>query len=86
MEEVDRRDMKNGVEGEFRRRTIIGEGMDGNVKTVIMGWLCSCGGEIGPDATLLKCIGCDGLRVGKLDPQETAVREMVLTKTALAWT
>ena len=78
--------MMNSVEAEFRRRTFIGEGMDGEVKTVVLGWACECGGEIGPDATLMICIGCQGMVVGKLDPQEKVARENAMTKTALAWT
>lgn len=78
--------MKNTVEAEFRRRTFIGEGMDGDVKTVKMGWACDCGGEIGPDATLMMCIGCQGMIVGKLNPHEEVARQNALTKTALAWT
>lgn len=78
--------MKNSVEAEFRRRTFIGEGMDGDVKTVRMGWNCECGEEIGPNATLMKCIGCQGLHVGKIDPLEAMARAHSLTRTALAWT
>ena len=78
--------MKNEVEAEYRRRTFVGAGMDGDVETVSMGWACECGREIGPDANLLKCVGCEGLLVGKLDPGEAAAREQALTKNALAWT
>lgn len=78
--------MKNSVEAEFRRRTFIRAEMDGNVKTVAMGWACECGDEIGPDATLMKCIGCQGMLVGKLDLREAMARENALTKNALAWT
>lgn len=83
---LERRNMKNSVEAEFRRRTFIGEGMDGDVKTVRMGWNCECGEEIGPNATLMKCIGCQGLHVGKIDPLEAMARAHSLTRTALAWT
>lgn len=78
--------MKDGVEAESRRRTFVGEGKDGQVKTVWMGWKCACGGEIGPDATLLKCVGCQGMIVGRLDPQLAIARDTALTNTALAWT
>lgn len=79
--------MKNEVEAEYRRRTIVELGMDGKAETVaMMGWACECGREIGPDATLLKCVGCQGMLVGKLDPGEAAAREQALTKNALAWT
>ena len=78
--------MKNEVEAEYRRRMIIGARMDGDVKTVMTGWACSCGREIGPDANLLKCVGCEGKLDGKLDPGEAAARERALTKNALAWT
>ena len=77
----------NVAEAEFRRRTLIEEGlMDGDDRTVTTGWACECGKEVGPDPTLMKCIGCDGMRVGRLDPRETAAREERLRKTALAWT
>lgn len=78
--------MRNSVEAEFRRRTIIGAGTDRGVETVWMGWMCECGREIGPDATLMTCIGCDGIRVEKLDPGEIMAREKALTKNAFAWT
>ena len=77
----------NGAEAEYRRRTLIGEGMmDGDDRTVTTGWACECGEEVGPGPTLMKCIGCQGMRVGKVDPQETAAREEKLRNTALAWT
>ena len=78
--------MKNSVEAEYRRRTFIEAGMVRGVETVTMGWSCDCGREIAPDANLLKCIGCEGMLVGKLDPGEAAARERALTKNALAWT
>ncbi|KAF6219386.1 hypothetical protein HO133_005212 [Letharia lupina] len=85
-QELERRTMKNCVEAEFRRRTFIGKGMDGDVETVVIGWACECGGEIGPNATLVKCIGCQGLGVGKIDSLVAIARESALMKTALAWT
>ena len=85
-EGMERRDARNSVEAGFRRRSLLGEGMDGNVKTVMTGWVCECGKEIGPGVTLMKCIGCRGMRVGKVDPREAAAREKSLRKTALAWT
>lgn len=86
MLEVERRNMKNIVEAEFRRRIFVGEGTDGDVKTVFMGWACECGGQIGPNATMIKCIGCQGMAVGKLNARGTFSREMAWTNTALAWT
>lgn len=86
MEEVEKRNAKNSVEAEFRRRHFVGKGMDGNVKTVITGWACECGKEIGSGATLMRCVGCRGMRIGKVDPQDVAAREETLRKTALAWT
>ncbi len=86
MEEVERRSMKNSVEAEFRRRLIIGEEKDGHVETVVISWSCECGEEIEPDATLMRCIGCQGMTVGKLDPQEVVARENALAKTAFTWT
>ena len=74
------------MEAEFRRRTIVREGMDRDVKTAFLGWACPCGQDIGPDATLLRCTGCQGLRVGRLDAQEAAPRENALRKAAMAWT
>lgn len=85
-EEVEKRNVKNSVEAEFRRRHFVGKGMDGNVETVIMGWACECGKEIGSSATLMRCVGCQGMRLGKVDPQEAAAREETLRKTALAST
>ena len=78
--------MKNDVEAEFRKRTLVGVGMDRGVKIVTMGWACQCGRDIGPDATLRKCYGCQGMRVGEVERQEVAAREETLRKTALAWT
>lgn len=78
--------MRNGVEAEFRRRRFMGKGVNGKIKTVIMGWTCECGREVGPDATLVKCIGCQGIRLGKLDPPEQAARERAMMKNAFAWT
>ena len=86
MEVVEKRSAKNSVEVEFRRRTLIGKGMDGKVSTVMTGWACECGKEVGSGVTLMKCIGCQGMRIGNIDPQETTVREKMLRKTALAWT
>lgn len=86
MEEVEKRNAKNSVEAEFRRRHFVGKGMDGNVKTVITDWACECGKEIGSGATLMRCVGCRGMRIGKVDPQDVAAREETLRKTALAWT
>lgn len=83
--EIERRSMKNSVEAEFRRRTIIGSGIHGGIETVTTGWACDCGREIGPDATMMVCIGCDGIRFDKLDPGEITAREKALTKNALAW-
>ena len=77
--------MRNSVEAGFRRRTFVGEGMLGDVKTVVMGWACECGGEVGDDAVLIKCVGCQGMVVGKLDAQEQIARETTLMKAALAW-
>ena len=85
-EEIERRGMRNGVEAELRRRTLVGMRMEKGVKTVTIGWACECGREIGPDATLSKCIGCRGIRGGGVEPQEAAAREVTLRKTALAWT
>ena len=85
-EEIERRGMKNSVEAEVRRRTLVGVRMDRGLKTVTVGWACKCGRDIGPDATLSKCIGCRGMRVGGVEPQEAAAREKTLRKTALAWT
>lgn len=84
--ELEMRNMKDSVEAEFRRRTFIGEGMDGDVKTVVMGWACQCGREIGPNATLMKCVGCQGMLFGRPDPQKESAREKASMKTALAWT
>ena len=85
-EEVEKRSAKNSVEAEFRRRNFVGKGMDGNVKTVITGWVCECGKEIGSGTTLMRCVGCRGMRTGKFDPQEAASRAESSRKTALAWT
>lgn len=85
MQELKQLDMKNSVEAELRR-TFVGEGMDGDVKTVAMGYACQCGEEIGPNTTLLKCVGCQGLQVGKMDPLEAMTRERAMRKAALAWT
>ena len=85
-EEIERRHIKNSVEAELRRRKFIEAGIDGDVETVMTGWACECGREVGPDAEFIKCIGCKGMRVGTLDPQEVAAREKGLRKTTLAWT
>ena len=87
VEVVERRGAVNGAEAENRRRTLIGKRMmDGDDRTVTTGWACECGEEVGPGPTLMKCIGCQGMRVGKVDPQETTAREERLRNTALAWT
>lgn len=86
MQEVEKRKMRDRVEAESRRRSFVGEGKDGQDKTVILGHVCECGGEIGPNTTLLKCVGCQGMIVGRLDPQLAIAREIALTNTALAWT
>ena len=78
--------MRSSVEAAFRRRTFVGKRVDGDVKTVMMGWACECGGEIGPNATLIKCVGCQGMVIGKVVPQEESSRETTLMKNALAWT
>lgn len=78
--------MRNAVEAEVRRRTFVGKDRVGDVRTVIMGWVCECGREIGPETTLMKCIGCEGMRIGKIDPRLMAAKEQAMTKKALAWT
>lgn len=78
--------MKNRVEAEFRRRTFVGVGMDGDVKTVVMGWLCECGGEIGPNCRLMKCVACQGMIVKQYDPQMAIAQDTAFLNAALAWT
>ena len=77
--------MKSSVESEWRRDSIAA-GMDGHVKTVALGWKCECGSQIGPDATMMKCYGCQGLRDGKLDPPREQARQNTLTKNTCSWT
>ena len=77
----------NRVEAEARMRTLVGEPMmDGDVQTILTGWACECGEDLGPTATVMKCVGCQGLKVGQPDPAEVAAREEKLRKKALAWT
>ena len=85
---VERLDAKNEAEGEARQRTLIEKALidGGEVSTVTAGWACQCGEEIGPGPTLMKCVGCDGMTVGKVKPKETAAREERLRETTLAWT
>ena len=85
-EEVEIRCAKNRVEAECKRRTIVRGGMDGDDPTVELGWACDCGRTIGPNATLLRCAGCQGLKYGRFDQQEAVSREENLRKAALAWT
>ena len=85
---AERRELRNSVEAEVRRRTLIGETiMDGEDETAFTGWACECGEEIlWPDATFMKCVGCDGIRFGRLDPRETFIQEELMRKTALGCT
>ena len=85
---IERREAKNDAEAEARRRTLIEKALidGGEVSTVTTGWACECGEEVGPGPTLMKCVGCDGMTVGKVEPKETAAREERLRGTALAWT
>ena len=79
--------MKHDVEAAVRRRTYVGEGpTEEDVETVLMGWECECGRQIGPNSTLMRCIGCQGILVGELDSQRYVARESALTKTTFAWT
>ena len=78
--------MKDNVEAAFRRRTLVGKGMVGDVKTVVTGWACECGKEVEPSTTLMKCIGCEGVDIGKIDSRGKIAREIALAKTTLAWT
>ena len=74
------------IESQFIRSSAEHEGTVEDVGTVMTGWACECGREIGPDAALMKCLGCQGILIGKLDPREAAAREKCFRKTALAWT
>lgn len=78
----------NEAEAEGRRRILVGGKLytlDGEDETVMTGWACECGEEVGSERTnLLKCLGCKEVRVGKLDPQDKAAREKKFRKKALA--
>ena len=77
----------NEAEAESRWRILVEEGMvDGDNRIGVTGWACECGEEVGPATTLMKCVGCQGMRVGKVDPREIVAREDKLRETALAWT
>ena len=86
MLKLEMRGVKNSVEADFRRRIFTAEEKDGEVETVAFGWACQCGRAIGPDVTVLICVGCGGLHFGKLSRQGALDHEQVLRGTALAWT
>ena len=84
VDDLERQCAQTVVEAEHRRG-IIGKAMNGGVMTVMTGFVCDCGKEVDSDATLMKCVLCQGLRAGSLDPRAATAREKFLRKTALAW-
>lgn len=84
-EEVETRHARNTVEAESRRN-LVGRGMDKDASTVITGWLCECGKAIGPGPRVMKCVGCQGTRIGAVNPKEEAAREKAFRKMAFKCT
>ena len=86
MLKLEMRGVKNSAEADFRRRIFPADGKDGEVETVTFDYACQCGRTVEPDATVLTCVGCGGVRFGQLDRQGILDKEEVLRRTALAWT
>ncbi|KAM0794453.1 hypothetical protein BDR22DRAFT_693550 [Usnea florida] len=86
MLKLEMRGVKNSVEADFRRRIVPADGKNGEVETVTFDYACQCGKAVEPDATVLTCVGCGGVRFGTLDGRGILEHVEVLRKTALAWT
>ena len=86
MVKLELRGVKNSVETDFRRRIFPADGKDGEVETVTFDFACECGRAVEADSTVLKCVGCRGVRFGKLSRQGVFDHEEVLRRNVLAWT
>ena len=86
MLKLEMRAVKNSVEADFRRKIFPADGKDGEVEAVTFDFACQCGKAVESDSTVLKCVGCEGVRFGKLSRQGVFDHEEVLRKNVLAWT
>ena len=86
MLKLEMRGVKNSVEADSRRSIFPADGKDGQVESVTFDFACRCGRAVEPDATVLTCVGCGGVRFGTLDRKGIRDHEEVLRRTALAWT